>query len=44
MIDKEDDYHESDEAPCECDDKVKPGQAYHCPVCDADWFDEEDDQ
>ena len=28
---------EDDEEPCGCADRVKPGEAYQCPDCDADW-------
>ncbi len=34
---------DEDEEPCECADKVKPGQAYHCPICDADWEGDEEE-
>ncbi|MGN6772651.1 MAG: GapR family DNA-binding domain-containing protein [Rhizobiaceae bacterium] len=32
---------EEDE-PCDCADRAKPGQYYHCPKCDTEWFPEED--
>lgn len=28
---------DDDEEPCICADKAKPGQHYHCQICDADW-------
>lgn len=35
---------EDDEEPCDCADLVKPGQHYHCQICDADWPADEDDE
>lgn len=32
-----------DEEPCGCSELVKPGEYYHCPVCDAEWHPEDDD-
>ena len=43
------DPHEDDEEPCVCADKVPADGYYHCPICDADWWpegneEEDDDQ
>jgi hypothetical protein len=35
--------HDDDPAFCDCSERVKPGEPYHCQVCDADWPAEEDE-
>lgn len=34
---------DDEECPANCADKVKHGKYYHCPVCDAQWFPDEDE-
>ena len=36
-------YPELDEEPCICSELAPPGEYYNCPICDAEWWPEDED-